>query len=258
MTSQSSLSFTSFVKNEINDYKALFSAIPSITVTLFCVSVVVMNLMASKAVISTPYLTATGGLLISWAPFLCMDVVSKHFGPKAATKLNIIGLLVNLACVALFEIVSLIQIDTTGAKADYSAFNSVYRCTWFVLVASSVAFVLSGVVNNFLNYGIGKLFKKNPDGKIAYMTRCYISTFVGQYVDNALFLALLYLVFLPSVANIHASSPLAVFGGALLGSIMELITEVIFSPLGYSVTLKWKANSVGKEYFLYCEQHKSA
>ena len=239
---------SSFIKNEINDSKALFRAIPSLTVTIFCVSVVVMNLMASKAIVSTPFLTATGGVLISWIPFLCMDVVAKHFGPKAATKLNLMGLLVNLACVALFELVSVLQIDTTGQNTDYSAFNSVYRCTWFVLVASSVAFVLSGVANNFLNYAIGTLFKKNPDGKSAYMTRCYISTFVGQFVDNAIFLGLLYLVFLPSVAGIHASSLPAVLGGALLGGFMELITEVIFSPIGYHVTLKWKEREVGKNY----------
>ena len=35
---------------------------------------------------------------------------------------------------------------------------------------------------------------------------------------------------------------------SLTGAVIELIFEVIFSPIGYKITQRWKANGVGKEY----------
>ncbi|MDY5937614.1 MAG: VUT family protein, partial [Bacilli bacterium] len=54
-------------------------------------------------------------------------------------------------------------------------------------MGSTIAFLLSAFVNNFLNYLVGKLFKKHPDGFLAYASRTYISTAIGQFVDNLTF-----------------------------------------------------------------------
>ena len=35
---------------------------------------------------------------------------------------------------------------------------------------------------------------------------------------------------------------------ALTGAVAELIMEIVFSPIGYRITKKWRENSVGKEY----------
>jgi hypothetical protein len=35
---------------------------------------------------------------------------------------------------------------------------------------------------------------------------------------------------------------------ALTGAVAELIMEVIFSPIGYRITKKWRENNVGKQY----------
>ena len=40
---------------------------------------------------------------------------------------------------------------------------------------------------------------------------------------------------------------------ALTGAVAELIMEVLFSPLGYRITKKWRAEKVGKEYFDFVE-----
>ena len=40
---------------------------------------------------------------------------------------------------------------------------------------------------DFSNYGIGKIFKKNPDSIGVFVLRTYISTAVGQFVDNLVF-----------------------------------------------------------------------
>ena len=148
---------------DFKDWKKLLRSMPSIVVALFVVSVVAMNLMAAKTIVITnpSWFGVTGGILLSWIPFLLMDVVVKTYGAKAATKLNILGLIVNLVCVGFFQLVTMLQIG--GDPSQYAAFNATFQQTWQILVASSIAFVVSGIFNNIINAGIGKLFKKNPE-----------------------------------------------------------------------------------------------
>ena len=41
---------------------------------------------------------------------------------------------------------------------------------------------------------------------------------------------------------------------ALTGAVAELIMEVIFSPMGYRIIQKWRAEAVGKEYLDFMEK----
>lgn len=236
------------------DWKMLLRSIPGIVTTIFILSVVVMNLMASKTIIMTnpSWLGVTGGLLLSWIPFLCMDVINKTYGAKAATKLNLLALGINLVCVGIFQLISMIQIG--GDSATYAAFNATFKQTWQILVASSIAFVISGIVNNVINVSIGKMFKKNPDGKIAYITRTYTSTMIGQFVDNFIFTGLAFLVFFKlSIGTTLGWTTWTTLGTAVFGAILELLMEVIFSPIGYKVCNKWRKENVGSEYLAYCK-----
>lgn len=238
---------------DFKDWKMLLRSIPGTITALFVVSVVVMNLMASKTIIMTnpSWLGITGGLLISWIPFLCMDIVVKTYGAKGATKLNILGLIINLGCIGIFQLVSIIQVG--GDPNTYSAFNATFSQTWQIFVASSIAFVLSGISNNIINVGIGKLFKKNPNGKLAYVTRTYISTALGQFIDNFVFTGLAFLVFFKlSIGSTLGWTWVTVLGTAAFGAVLELVMEVIFSPIGYSICKKWQAENVGAEYLDYC------
>lgn len=238
---------------DFKDWKMLLRSIPGVVTTLFVVSVVVMNLMASKTIIMTnpSWLGITGGLLISWIPFLCMDTVVKTYGAKGATKLNILGLIVNLGCIGIFQLVSVIQVG--GDPNTYSAFNATFSQTWQIFVASSIAFVLSGIANNLINVGVGKLFRKNPNGKLAYATRTYVSTALGQFIDNFVFTGLAFLVFFKlSIGSSLGWTWITVLGTAAFGAVLELAMEVIFSPIGYNICKKWQSENVGAEYLAYC------
>lgn len=237
------------------DWKKLLRSVPGLVTTLFVVSVIVMNLMASKTVIMTnpSWLGVTGGLFLSWVPFLCMDIVVKTYGAKASTKLNLLALSVNLVCVGIFQVVTMIQVG--GDVSTYAAFNATFKQTWQILVASSIAFLVSGIVNNFLNAAIGRSFKKNPDGRLAYATRTYVSTMVGQFVDNFVFTGLAFLVFFKlSIGTSLGWTIWTVLGTAVFGAVLELVTEMIFSPIGYSICKKWRKEGVGKDYLAYCHK----
>lgn len=234
------------IKDSAEDFKLLMRSIPSIVVALFILSVVAMNLLANKTIVNLEWLALDGGLLVSWLSFLTMDVVTKHFGPKAANKLNVFAIVVNLFCSLIFFLVSIIP-----TSDDYSSFNSIFGGTWFILLSSTIAFLASGLVNNFLNAGIGAMFKKNPDGKLAFVTRTYVSTLVGQFVDNLIFAILTFMVFAPIFWDGFSWTFVQCITCAITGALCELLCEVVFSPFGYWLVGKWKKDGVGKEYFDY-------
>ena len=226
------------------DLKRLFRSIPSVAVALFTISVVTMNLLANKTVYQSEVLALDGGILVSWLSFLCMDVVTKHFGPKAATKLSVFAMLVNLLVCLIFFAVSVIPSDAD----DYTAFNSIIGGTWFILLSSTVAFLASAVINKFLNWSNGRLFRSNPDGRLAFVARSYISTFVGQFFDNFLFATLTFMFFAPIFWDGFHWTLLQCFTCSLFGAGAELLMEVIFSPFGYWVLKQWKKDRVGEDY----------
>ena len=225
----------------------LLRTIPSVVVALFVISVITMNLLANKTLFQNEYLAIDGGILVSWLSFMCMDIVTKHFGPKAATRLSIFAMMVNLLVCLIFFIVSVIPSNAD----DYSKFNEIFGGTWFILLSSTVAFLCSAIINNFSNFLIGKMFKKNPDGKLAFITRSYISTYFGQFFDNLIFAVLTFMVFAPIFWNGFHWTFIQCVTCSLLGAALELILEIIFSPFGYWVCKNWKRDGIGRQYFDY-------
>ena len=236
-----------WIERERKKTSILLKSIPTTVVTLFVVSVICMNLLANKTLVKTDFLALDGGILISWLSFMCMDIITKHFGPSASNKISILAAAINLLTCLIFLIASLIPSNA----ADYSAFDGIFGGTWFILLGSTVAFLTSAVINNTLNWVIGKFFKKNPDGKLAFAARSYISTFIGQFLDNFRFSRIVFVFFAPIFWDGFCWTVLQCATCALTGAVSELVMEIIFSPIGYRVTKKWSEESVGKKYFDY-------
>ena len=213
--------------------------VPSVVAALFCIAVVSMNLLANKTIYQSDLLALDGGLLISWLAFLCMDVVTKAFGQRTATVLSFFALLANLFACLIYYLVSIIPTET-----DYSAFNTIFGGTWFILLSSSIAFITSAVLNNFLNVAVGRRFRNNPDGKLAFAARSYISTFVSQFWDNFVFAALTFMVFAPVYWDGFRWTLTQCLTCSLLGALLELAMEVVFSPLGYMVLKRWRREGI--------------
>ena len=246
---------------DAKDWKLMLRSVPSLIVMLFCVSVVIMNLMAGKTIVLTDpsWFGVTGGILLSWIPFLCMDILNKSYGAKVATKINILALGVNLFCVGVFELVTRIQVGVVPEMdiARIEAFNGTFKQTWQILTASSIAFLVSGIFNNVLNAGIAKLYKNDPNDKKEYYARSYGSTIIAQFIDNFVFTSLAFLVFFKlSLGSSFGWTIWTVLGSATFNAILELVMEVIFSPFGYKVCKKWEKENVGKEYLDYVEASK--
>ena len=231
------------IRQFISDTSLLLRSIPSPVITALVLSVVLMNLLANKTIYQKGFFAVDGGIVVSWACFLCMDIITKHFGAKAATQASIFALAVNLFCVGIFAIVSLIPTET-----DYSAFNGIFGGSWFIVLSSSLAFIASAVANNALNAAIGRMFKANPDGRAAYYTRSYVSTFIGQFIDNMVFASLVFMLFAPIYWGGFSWTLPQCITCSLIGAFLELFMEVVFSPIGYGVTRRWRRMDVGGAY----------
>lgn len=178
-------------------------------------------------------------------------MLTKHFGPKAACELSVFALILNLGVCLIFYIISVIPGMWSAAQEGSEelingALDGVFGGTWYVVLGSAAAFVASAFVNNFINYGVGKLFKRKPDGFAAFFCRTYVSTSVGQFVDNMVFALLVsHFFFGWSVAQCAMC--------ALTGMVVELVVELAFTPLGYKLCDKWRKQSVGAQYFEFKE-----
>ncbi len=236
-----------FFCSELEDYKVLLRNIPSLTVALFIMSVVCANLLANKELISWKYLALDCGFTFSWIMFLCMDVICKRWGTKASIKVSFLALFVNLCLTLIFAILSKApgmwgEFYATENPEVNRALNATFGGSWYVVLGSALASITSSVVNSVLNGAIGKIQKTN--GFLAFAARSYISTAVGQFVDNFIFATVVSKIFFGWTWT-------QVIICSAVGAFFELLCEVIFSGIGYKIVRQWEKENVGKDYFEY-------
>ena len=241
-----------YIKRQRKEISILMTCIPAPVVTLFVVSVICMNLLANKTLLQLDWIALDGGILISWLSFMCMDIITKHFGPKASNKISVLAASINLLTCLIFFIASIIPSNAN----DYSAFDGIFGGTWFVLLGSTIAFLTSAVINNMINWTIGRAFVKNPDGKLAYAMQSYISTFIGQICDNFIFSVIVFVGFAPVFWDGFHWTLLQCAMCALTGAVAELFMEIAFSPIGYRIVKDWKKRNIGQEYINYISEGK--
>ena len=233
------------IKESINNYALLLRSVPSLVMTLFVVSVVLMNLLANKEIgLNLDWLALDCGFTVSWLSFLCMDMLTKRFGPKAAIQLSLTAMAINLFVCGILFVISRVP-GNWGEYYTYEndianqALNSTIGGTWYVVLGSACAFAASAILNAILNHAIGKMCKKN--NFVSYALRSYISTGLAQFLDNFIFAMMVSHVFFGWTMT-------QVITCSITGCVAELLCEVIFSPLGYKVCKKWEKHNVGSEY----------
>lgn len=233
------------IKESINNYALLLRSVPSLVMTLFVVSVVLMNLLANKEIgLNLDWLALDCGFTVSWLSFLCMDMLTKRFGPKAAIQLSLTAMAVNLFVCGILFVISLVP-GNWGEYYNYEndivnqTLNSTIGGTWYVVLGSACAFAASAILNAILNHTIGKMCKKN--NFVSYALRSYISTGLAQFLDNFIFAMMVSHVFFGWTMT-------QVITCSITGCVAELLCEVVFSPIGYRVCKKWEHWGVGSAY----------
>lgn len=239
--------FHSLIKAELKDISILLRSIPSLTVSIFFLSVVCANLLANKELVNFKYVVLDCGFTFSWIMFLCMDIICKRWGAKASIEVSVTALFVNLSVCGIFALLS----KTPGMWGEFyatenievnNALNATFGGSWYVVLGSALAFTVSSIINAVLNSLVGKSVKS--DGFFAFALRSYFSTMIGQLADNFIFATVVSKIFFGWTWP-------QVFICSAIGAVFELLAEVIFSGAGYRIVKKWEAEGVGNEYFEY-------
>ena len=236
-------------KKYLTEFKVLLRSIPGVLFGVYLVALVLMNLLANKSIINLDFLALDCGILVSWIIFLVMDLTTKYFGVRAANILTVAGLFLNLG----ISLILLLGGTIKGFWSEAYSFENVseiinaaldntFKGNWIIIAGSSAAFLVSSVANNFINHFIGKTLKK--DNFLTFAVRSYLSTFIGQFIDNFTFALLISI-------NLFGWNLLQCFTCALTGALAELLFEIVFSPIGYKVLRSWENCGVGKEYLTY-------
>ena len=238
---------TEKLKLFLNEIKVFFRSVPSVLVALTVIAVVGMNILANKSIsLPVDWLALDCGIVFSWLVFLSMDIVTRRFGVKAANMLSIFALLVNLLVAVILVASSYIpgiwsQSFVDGSESVINAsLDKTFRGEWFVLLGSSVAFIVSAILNNVLHAAFEKLLK-DKHRAVAFTVSSYASTFIAQFVDNFLFALIVSL-------NFFGWSIVQCITCAVTGAVLELVFEIIFSPIGYKVVKRLEDENVGSEY----------
>lgn len=225
-------------KQEWLETKTLFKCLPAWPFAVLCAALIAMNFLANKGIVATSWLSMDAGIVVSWISFLAGDTLVKRFGAKAAIKINVAAICVQLIAILLLTIGAIIPWADPSTAMD--GFDTIFSASLWPLAAGTGAFILAIVFDSFLSKFILTRFKDRTSFR-AYAVASYGSTFIGQFLDNLLF-ALFFSVWQPWC------DPSSIWLMALVGAVVELICQVVFSPVGYKIASNWRKNGIGNEY----------
>lgn len=255
------------------EWTKLLRSVPAVALALIFVANVLMNILAAKSIINVPatfastnwftngsnmWIVQDAGIIVSWIGFLIGDLLVKAFGSKNAIRINITSLVLSL-------FISLLLIGVANVSGEWSpiwnealnpsfdpasgealiingALNEVIGNVWYVILGSAAATFVGILVNN-ITHGIllKKMIKKHGDHYFGYFVAAGASTVFGQVIDNIVFAVLVGMTF-------FGWSLFSVLMCSLLGGLVELVAEMLFTPLTYKISKNWAKNKIGQEW----------
>lgn len=186
---------------------------------------IMQNILAVKTFGTSVIAITTGGTLISWLVFACMDIITEIWGKKRAIRTFIGGAILNL----LFNLVCWIAITIPGTS-DFiqNSYSIVLGTGWRIVIGSITAFLLGNYINTQIMH-LMKVHSKDQNDSKRFMFRAIISTLFGQLIDNGLF----YLIaFAPlGIPGTVENSWSMILQLIVSTTCIETIVEAIVSPL---------------------------
>lgn len=190
---------------------------------IYCVFTVVQNLFEMKTLGTMDFAFGGGGIMLSWATFMIMDISTEIFGKKDTMRIYTTAGIINLFIVVLAQVV----IAIPGVYPEQNeAFTLIFSNGIRTALASFGAFW----IGNFINMQIMINLKEKANGnnsKVLFFLRAVVSTIFGQFVDNFVFATL---AFAPIGLSVFEMRWIDILTSALFGTFCETLIESCFVP----------------------------
>lgn len=198
--------------------------------SLFCVALVISNIIASK-IWSTPWgFTAPSGVILFPIVYIIGDVIPEVYDFSVAKKVIWLGFALNLLAVVAFEIT--IGLPYPPFYIDQNAMQVVLGSTPRLLIASFCAYL----VGQYTNAWIMVKVKQMMNSRLLWV-RTISSTIVGETFDSTIFITIAFLGVVPT-----GILPIMILTQALL----KTLYETCATPLTYLV-VTWAKKVEGVE-----------
>ena len=206
---------------------------------------VTMNIFCMKALsFGTSYILCDGGLLISWGVFLVSNVVVEVWDERTAMFMATFAALITFILMVIGRLIVLMPTLPEYAE-QANAFALIFSNGPRTILASVLAFWVGNLVNVHIIYKVKvALEKKNSDNRIWFFLRAAVSTLIGQFVDNALFMVL---AFAPIGLSVYEMAWFDIMTAVLSGTVIELVVESCFVPFITIPITRWLQNKRKQE-----------
>ncbi|MFA6865760.1 MAG: queuosine precursor transporter [Sphaerochaetaceae bacterium] len=172
------------------EFHKSLSPIQAVLTTLYVVSLLIANIVASKQVQLPFGIVMTGAIFIFPVTYILSDIFSEIYGFKWSRITCQIAFLANILAVSIFSLVII-----TPAPAyweNQNAFATVLGSTPKILIASLAAFYLGDYVNDKI---FCKMKEKHGDSKFGL--RAIVSSLCGEFTDSLIFIPLAFIGTMP-------------------------------------------------------------
>jgi uncharacterized integral membrane protein (TIGR00697 family) len=161
---------------------------------LFVTALITCNLIANKFLtvdLGFTTFTLSAGVLPYPITFLLTDILSEIYGRRRTNLVVLTGFLASLFVLIILYLGSLFPaIENSPVSDEY--YNTVFKNSWRVILASMVAYLLAQLVDVRLFH----FWKKLTKGKMLWL-RNNASTILSQLVDTTLVVLVLFVGTLP-------------------------------------------------------------
>lgn len=194
----------------------------SILMCIYCVFTVVQNLFEMKTIGTETFALMGGGTIVSWIPFMIGDITAELYGEKVSIKSFTLAGIINVIVVILAQLVILLP----GSYVEQNeAFAQIFSNGIRTAIASFVAFWIGNFINTHI---MVKMKEKSPEGsKLWFFIRAVVSTLVGQFLDNGLFLII---AFAPIGISAFEMRWIDILSVTITGTCIEALIESLLVP----------------------------
>lgn len=185
----------------------------------YAAGVVVQNILATKQ-IDLWIFTLAAGILITPLVFIIQDVVTEVFGYKTGKRMVITGFAVNAVAALLYAIA--VAIPPAKTWGNQAAFEAILGSTIRITLASLAAYFVGSLANT-------KIMAKMKKEKGIFFVRAVFSTFIGQFLDDLIF------IFGAFYGTLPVKTLVAMVAAGVL---CETLYEIVIFPVTKKVTEK--------------------